>query len=118
MPQSVPAPQVSVQEVSHRLQSRAAGQDDFLILDVREAFELQISQLPEVTHVPLDEIFADEGRRVAELADGRDVLVLCRSGGRSDQAARILQARGVAASNIVGGILAWSMHIDDSVPVY
>lgn len=116
--EAVPAPQVSVQTLHERLQARAAGQDDFVVLDVREPFELQIAQLPEVTHIPLDELFADQGRRVAQLANGRDVLVLCRSGGRSDQAAQVLQARGVAASNIAGGILAWSAQIDSSVPIY
>lgn len=116
--EAVPAPQVSVQTLHERLQARAAGQDDFVVLDVREPFELQISQLPEVTHIPLDDLLADQGRRVAELANGRDVLVLCRSGGRSDQAAQVLQARGVAASNIAGGILAWSAQIDSSIPIY
>lgn len=113
-----PAPQISVVELHNRIEARAAGEDDFIILDVREPFELEIAHLPDVVHVPLHDVFADLGRRVAELAAGRDVLVLCRSGGRSDQAAEYLQQRGVAASNIAGGILAWSAQIDSSVPIY
>lgn len=113
-----PVQQISVTELHDRIQARAAGEDDFLVLDVREPFELEIAHLPEVAHVPLDQVFADDGRRVAELANGREVLVLCRSGGRSDQAAQFLQDRGLNASNISGGILAWSAQVDSSVPIY
>lgn len=118
MSESLPADQASVQELRDRLAARAAGSDDFLLLDVREDFELQISYLAGVEHVPVGEILADNGRRVARLARDRDVLVLCRSGSRSNEVAAFLRERGVAARNIAGGILAWSSQIDNSVPIY
>jgi len=112
-------PEISVSELRDRLTARDEG-EGFLILDVREAFELEISQLPdiEVAHVPLDEVFVDSGRRVAQLAAGREVFVLCRSGARSDQATQFLVENGIPARNIAGGILAWSAQIDPSVPIY
>lgn len=104
-------PQVSPRELKARLD---AGEQP-VILDVREPWELAVASLPGTVHIPL----RDLARRVTELDASCDVVVMCRSGGRSQQAAQFLATRGFAhVSNLDGGILAWSREVDPTVASY
>jgi rhodanese-related sulfurtransferase len=104
-------PQVSARELKSRLD---AGEHP-VILDVREPWEIAVASLPGTVHIPL----RDLARRVDELDASRDVVVMCRSGGRSQQAAQFLATRGFArVSNLDGGILAWSRDVDPTVAIY
>lgn len=86
-----------------------------LVIDVREAWELEISHLDHVLHIPMGEIT----RRVGELDPDTPVIVMCRSGGRSMQVARFLESRGFrSVSNLTGGILAWGERLDPSLRPY
>ena len=74
------------------------------VIDVREAHELEISSLPFAEHMPMGEVPA----RYTSLDPETPLLVMCRSGGRSMQVARFLEARGFrSVSNLTGGIGAW-----------
>lgn len=89
--------------------------DDLLLLDVREAWELEVARVPGIVHIPMDEVPA----RLGELDPKRDTVVLCRSGGRSLHVARYLEAQGFAAvANLTGGILAWGRDLDPSLAPY
>ncbi len=57
--------------------------------------------------------------RLAELDPARELVVLCRSGGRSGQVARYLQQQGFSSVwNLAGGILAWGQQVDPSLTPY
>ena len=57
--------------------------------------------------------------RLNELDPQREIVVICRSGGRSLQVAQFLAAQGFATvSNLAGGILAWSRDLDPRIPQY
>jgi rhodanese-related sulfurtransferase len=89
--------------------------DDLLLLDVREPHELAIASVAGAVHVPMAEV----PERLAELDPAREIVVLCRSGGRSMQVARFLESRGYGSvSNLTGGTLAWSRDVDPSLPTY
>jgi rhodanese-related sulfurtransferase len=89
--------------------------DDLLLLDVREPHELAIASVPGVVHIPMAQV----PERLAELDPAREIVVLCRSGGRSMQVARFLESRGYGSvSNLTGGTLAWSRDVDPSLPTY
>lgn len=103
-------PQISVQEFKRR---RDAGEDLFL-LDVREPYEYQIAQIGG-TLIPLNDV----PQRLSEIPRDRDVVVQCKSGGRSQRAAEFLMQNGLTrVSNLTGGILAWSDQIDPTVQKY
>lgn len=103
--------QISARELKARLD---AGERP-TVLDVREAWELDIARLPQTVHIPMGEL----ARRMAELDAGRDLIIMCRSGGRSMQAAQYLAARGFArVANLDGGILAWSRDVDPLIAQY
>jgi rhodanese-related sulfurtransferase len=89
--------------------------DDLLLLDVREPHELAIASVAGAVHVPMAQV----PDRLAELDPAREIVVLCRSGGRSMQVARFLESRGYGSvSNLTGGTLAWSRDVDPSLPTY
>ena len=79
-----------------------------LLLDVRSPEELhgELGHLPQVTNIPLSHL-AD---RLSELAgyEDRDVVVVCRTGKRSEAAARALRQRGFKRVSVLkGGMIAW-----------
>jgi len=85
------------------------------LLDVREAWEIDIARIEETTDIPMAEIPA----RLAEFDASQPVAVICHSGGRSAQVASFLAKKGFDhVANIAGGINAWSLEIDDTVPRY
>ena len=103
-------PQMSVQEFKRR---RDAG-DDIFLLDVREPFEYQIAQIGGHL-IPINEL----PDRVDELDPAKEIVVQCKSGGRSQRAAEFLAKNGFARlHNLAGGITAWANEIDPGVRKY
>lgn len=97
------------------LQARRATGNAPTVLDVREGWELKIASIPDVLHIPMNEIPA----RLGELDPNGEIVVLCRSGGRSMQVAHFLARNGFrSVANLTGGILAWSRDVDPSVAPY
>jgi rhodanese-related sulfurtransferase len=89
--------------------------DDLVLLDVREPWELEIASVTGIVHIPMNQV----PDRLAELDPRRETVVLCRSGGRSLQVARYLEAQGFAnVANLTGGILAWGREVDPRLASY
>ena len=74
------------------------------VLDVREPDEWVNGHIEGATHVPLGEV----QQRFAEVPSDTQVLVVCKAGGRSAQAAAYLLQNGVDAVNFDGGMGAWA----------
>ena len=96
------------------LAQRLTDKQDFALIDVREPYEWQIGRIPGAQLIPLGNLRA----AMASLDNTREVVVYCRSGVRSADAARWLRAAGFRALNLTGGILRWSDDVDPSVPKY
>ncbi len=103
-------PEISAAEF---LQRRTQG-DSLTLLDVREDWEISVASVQGVVHIPMAQVQA----RMSELDRNTDIVVLCRSGRRSLEVAKLLQLNGFQAINLAGGILAWSRDIDPSIPTY
>jgi len=103
-------PQITVKELKQRLD---AGEDVQLI-DVREPYEYQIAQIGGKL-IPQNDV----AQRLGEIDASREVVVHCKSGGRSQRIAEFLKQAGYAKIvNVAGGITAWSDEIDPKVPKY
>lgn len=109
---------VSIPETSvHELKAKLNQKDDFLLLDVREPFEYQIAKIQGSKLIPLGEL----SNRLSELVDykTKEVVVHCKSGGRSAKAVELLLKSGFKnVWNVKGGITEWSNRIDPTVPKY
>mgnify|MGYP005818164203 CR=1 FL=1 len=103
-------PEMTPEELHRRL---AAG-DDLFVLDVREPHEYQICNLGGHL-IPLKEL----PNRVGELDTSREIVVHCKSGGRSAKAVEFLRQSGFQkVHNLTGGIIAWAERVDPQVPKY
>ncbi|HUR54167.1 MAG TPA: rhodanese-like domain-containing protein [Gemmataceae bacterium] len=92
-----------------------AGEPVYLV-DVRGYDEHAYCHLPDSLLVPLPELVG----RVEEVQPpaGAHVVVYCHHGVRSLSGAAILQRAGIEASSLSGGIDAWSLTVDPTVPRY
>jgi rhodanese-related sulfurtransferase len=103
--------QMSVQDLA---KWRADG-TPHAILDVREPYELAICQIDGTLHVPMAHVPA----RLADIPADVPLVVMCHHGGRSQAVVTFLRRAGRAnATNLEGGIDAWSREIDTAVPRY
>jgi rhodanese-related sulfurtransferase len=82
------------------------AKDNVQILDVREPYEWEAGHVEGSVHVPLAQVMSGGGQD--RVAGDRPVMVICRSGNRSELAALMLQARGIDASNVEGGLEDWA----------
>jgi len=74
------------------------------ILDVREQSEWNEIHVPEATLIPLGEL----ERRINEVPKDKQIVVICRSGNRSQQGRDILLNAGYEnVTSISGGIQKW-----------
>ena len=78
--------------------------DGIVLLDVREQSEWDDGHVPGSIHIPMGEVPA----RYGELPADADLVVICAVGGRSGQVTQWLNANGVAARNLDGGIVAYA----------
>lgn len=96
-------PRVTVDEA----RSRTSGdQPEAVLLDVREKSEWTAGHAPGAVHAPLTKLVA--GGTLPAEAEGRPLVVICRSGHRSQQAAKLLAERGAQAVDVEGGMNAWA----------
>ena len=81
---------------------------------MREPYEFQIAQIGGKL-IPQNDV----PNRLAEINRDREVVVHCKSGGRSQRIAEYLKQSGYPnVSNVAGGILAWADEIDSKVQKY
>jgi adenylyltransferase/sulfurtransferase len=108
---AAPVDEIAPRELAARL---AAGPRPELI-DVREPREWEIARIEGARLVPLATL-PDEMTRMER---GADIVVYCKTGARSANAARQLRAAGFTrVRNLTGGIRRWSEEVDPSVPRY
>lgn len=85
------------------LDGRLESNPDAFVLDVREDEEVARGTAPRTIHIPLGQL----DQRFGELPAG-EAFVICRGGGRSLKACRLLAAHGRPAINIAGGMTAYA----------
>ena len=97
------------------LAARLAKGDALVVLDVREPWEFDVASVPNSTLVPLSSLPSAINRLDPDV----EYVVMCHHGARSDMAANWMRAQGYTrVRNLVGGIEAWSLDVDSSVPRY
>ncbi len=85
------------------------------LVDVREAGELEISNLSGAIHIPLFEL----EELASRLEKNMEIVVFCRTGERSARAVSILEKKGFNhVKNLEGGINAWAASVDSSLVQY
>ena len=104
---------IDVTEASNRL----GGEAPPFLLDVREVYEWDISNLaPQgAVLIPMGEV----GARLDEIPRDRQIIVHCRTGVRSGDVANQLWRAGYRdVLNMEGGINDWARQIDPGLPIY
>lgn len=88
---------------------------DFVLLDVREAWEYQLVYIEGAVSIPLGEL----PRRFRELSPVDEIVVYCHHGMRSLDAAYLLQQLGFkSVLSVAGGIDRWAREIDQNFQRY
>jgi rhodanese-related sulfurtransferase len=99
-------------EVARRMKERPGA---VVLLDVREPYERRMASIEPSLHIPMNEV----PQRLDEIPKDREVVVYCHSGSRSMMVAGFLSGQGYrSVANLTGGIDAWSVEVDPSVPRY
>jgi rhodanese-related sulfurtransferase len=100
---------------AHEIKARLDLGDDLVLLDVREPHEVDFCVIEGSVHIPLGQIPV----RMKELDPDKEIVVVCHHGARSFQACAFLRSRGFEnVYNLDGGIDAWSVSVDPSIPRY
>ncbi len=84
-------------------QAHEMYQNGVFVLDVRTQEEWDEYHAPNTTLIPLDQLQA----RINEVPKDQEILVVCRSGNRSQQGRDILLAAGYNATSMAGGLREW-----------
>jgi len=97
------------------LKNKIDNKDDFLLIDVREHSELEISKIQESIHIPMAEI----PNNIDQINSNKLVVVMCKSGGRSANVCEYLMQNGFKdIYNLNGGIIKWALEIDSDMLIY
>lgn len=103
--------EISVQELKAKIDNK----EDFQLIDVRETFEYEVSNL-NGENIPLGGILIE----AEKVSKDKPVIIQCRSGKRSAAAVMQLEAQYGYENlyNLKGGILAWQEAFDPNMQVY
>ena len=103
------------QYTARQLQQAMQEDEAWLLLDVREDHEYQYARIEGSVHIPLQQL----PQRLAELNPAPKIAVICHHGVRSLHACQFLEYAGFNnLYNLQGGIDAWSVTCDSSIPRY
>jgi sulfur-carrier protein adenylyltransferase/sulfurtransferase len=108
---------INVVELKDLLDAREAGEDDFLLVDVREPGEYEIVSIPGAVLMPKGEFL--NGAALETLPADKRIVVHCKSGVRSAEVLAVLKGAGFAdAVHVGGGVVAWVNQIEPHKPTY
>jgi len=95
--------EIETSELRRRLQ---AG-EKLQMIDVREDDEVAQGMIEGAKHIPLGQI----PDRLSEIEKSGEIVIICRSGYRSEHACEYLQQLGYeGCTNMVGGMLQWQQE--------
>jgi rhodanese-related sulfurtransferase len=85
------------------------------LLDVREPWEFDTCHIEGAQLMPMQSIPA----RIDDLDEDAEIVCICHHGARSLQVAAFLERHGFTRlSNLTGGVHAWALQVDESMPKY
>ena len=97
------------------LKARLDQGEQLVLLDVREPWENAIAKLDNSVLIPLGTL----PQALSQLDKNVEIIACCHHGMRSGDATGFLLQQGfLNVKNLIGGIDAWSLHIDGKVPRY
>jgi rhodanese-related sulfurtransferase len=109
----MPIPQITVVEAHARLAAAPAPR----LIDVREQDEWDLCHLADAELFPLSSFGELAAQRLTNPAE--PLLIYCHHGGRSAQVtAYLIQSGFTDVTNVAGGIDAWALEIDPTIPRY
>lgn len=79
----------------------ALPEDSYTIIDIRDSYAFELGHMDGAVNIPAEDL---DG---ADLPQGRKLVICCRSGIISDEAAEKLRERGMDAVNLSGGYVRW-----------
>lgn len=86
-----------------------------VLLDVREPWEFQTCHIAGSVPIPMNSIPA----RLQELEEDAQIVCICHHGARSMSVAVFLERNGFTqVTNLTGGVHAWALQVDNSMPTY
>jgi len=108
---------ITVTELKDKLDRREAGQEDFVLIDVREINEFEIVSIPGAVLIPKGEFL--NGSALAGLPQDKQIVLHCKVGGRSAEVLAVLKGAGFANSvHVGGGVIQWVNQIEPAKPTY
>ena len=108
---------ITATDLKQKLDERAAGKRDFLLVDVREPGEYEIVNIPGAILIPKGRIL--DGSALAEMPHDKPIILHCKSGVRSAECLAALKGAGFAdATHVAGGVLAWVNQVEPEKPTY
>ncbi|WOD41286.1 rhodanese-like domain-containing protein [Nodosilinea sp. E11] len=115
-PDAAPYEPLSVDALAQRL---AEGDDTLQLIDVREPQEVETASLAGFENLPLSEYATWSETIHSRFERDRETIVLCHHGMRSAQMCMWLAQQGFTQlKNVTGGIDAYALTVDRSVPRY
>ena len=96
------------------LKEKFDKEEKFDLLDVREENEITYAKIDPHINISIGSIVSKQ----EELNKEKELIVMCHTGVRSAQVCQYLESLGYNVANLEGGIHAWSLIIDSSVPQY
>lgn len=97
------------------LRTRLDKGDKLVLVDVREEWEYSLAKLDDSILIPL----ATLPQSLNRLNRDSEIIAICHHGMRSADATNFLLQQGFSnVKNLVGGIDAWSVQVDGTVPRY
>ncbi|MFL5727860.1 MAG: rhodanese-like domain-containing protein [Cytophagaceae bacterium] len=101
--------EVTPAELKQMLDSK----EDIQLIDVRESHEFQGGHI-EAELIPMNSV----PQNLDKISREKKVIMICRSGNRSGNVIRFMEAQGFEnLYNLKGGMLAWKKDIDSSMNV-
>ncbi|MGY9080763.1 MAG: adenylyltransferase/sulfurtransferase MoeZ [Candidatus Nanopelagicales bacterium] len=108
---------ISVRDLKSMLDARDRGEDDFVLIDVREPVEFEIVAIPGAILIPKGDFL--DGSALSELPTDKRIVLHCKVGGRSAEALAVVKGAGFSdAVHVGGGVLAWVNQIEPDKPSY
>ena len=108
---------ISVLTLRDMLEARERGDDDFLLVDVREPHEYEIVSIPGSVLIPKGKFL--DGSALVDLPHDRRVVLYCKVGGRSAEALAAVHGAGFSdAIHVGGGVNAWVTQVEPDKPTY